>query len=332
MCNILCYRKQVIEEVSMMSSTLQDEKKNKEINNERKIDKDQKISNKMIEKVTAETETEEQWEIEGGKTAYVRNSSRFLSAGFLDVSGEVVEFFNLGGLKAGETITINMQFEGKSYLCFARRDSDSGRIMLFWQNDMIELARNVYRIRRMKSMEIRFTRMTDDMYDVDLVSRAPISGRRGRRKKNPVEVIAVPEENEVPSYPDTFVQGSRGETRPVFGSFDAWETIDEDLAYRKCDASFLENGVDVLPKEVRWYFYANDLDGGQRVQLKLLYKGTSYDAFVVRESERDETRFFLMTKFARELRLDVPKNPEKIKGVLEFARTGEKQFRLTIKK
>ena len=323
-----------IEEVSLVSGNLQ-EKNNKKNNSNIKNNEKQMISNNSVEKVTDETEREEKWEIVDSQTAYVKNSSRFMNAGFLEISGKAVEYFKLDGLKEGETITIEMQLEGKSYVCFARRDSGSGRIMLFWENDMIELARSIYRIRRKKSMEISFTRMADDSFQVDFVSRTPITGRRGRRKKSVGDHAEVEEklvENKAPSYPDPFVQGSRGDKKPVYGSFEAWETIDEDLARRKCEASFLENGVDVLPKEVRWYFYASDLENGQRVQLKMYYKDRSYDAFVVRESDKEETRFFLMTKLARELRFDVPRDPEKVKGVLEFVRTGEKQYRLTLKK
>ena len=177
-------RQIVVEEVSLVNNDLR-ENNNKKKDSNIKIGKEQMVSNDAVEKVTDVTEIGEKWEIVDSQTAYVRNSSLFLNAGFLEISGKAVEYFKLDGLKAGETITFEMLLEGKSYLCFARRDSDSGRIMLFWQNDMIGMARRIYRIRRKKSMKIKFTRIEDDRFEVDFVSRSPIIGRRGRRRKKP---------------------------------------------------------------------------------------------------------------------------------------------------
>ena len=120
------------------------------------------------------------------------------------------------------------------------------------------------------------------------------------------------------------------------GKFDSWEIIDETTAVKTCDKSFFEYNGSGVPKEICWFFDAEELSSGETKAIKVVYKGKEYSGKVANDTtDRRRVRIFWNTELGR--LFDTYKNEEskatfvkKQTGVYEITlKGGEKE--MTIK-
>ena len=60
------------------------------------------------------------------------------------------------------------------------------------------------------------------------------------------------------------------------GTFDSWEIIDENTAIKTCDKSFFEHKGSGVPKNICWFFDAEDISSGESNEIELLFDGNTY--------------------------------------------------------
>ena len=120
------------------------------------------------------------------------------------------------------------------------------------------------------------------------------------------------------------------------GKFDSWEIIDEETAVKTCDKSFFEYNGSGVPKEICWFFDAEDLSSGETKAIKVVYNGEEYTGKVANDTtDRRRVRIFWSADLGR--LFDTYKNTEskatfvkKQTGVYEITfKGGEKE--MTIK-
>ena len=68
------------------------------------------------------------------------------------------------------------------------------------------------------------------------------------------------------------------------GTFDSWEIIDENTAIKHCDKSFFDYNGSGVPKDICWFFGAEDLAQGASIQISLIYDGEQFDGHISIES------------------------------------------------
>ena len=79
----------------------------------------------------------------------------------------------------------------------------------------------------------------------------------------------------------------------VIGHFDSWEIIDENTAIKTCDKSFFEHNGSGVPKDICWFFQAEDIPSGESVQVTIRYDGSDYTA-KVRNDSTDRRRIQIL--------------------------------------
>ena len=67
---------------------------------------------------------------------------------------------------------------------------------------------------------------------------------------------------------------------PKPGEYDSWEIVDEVTAIKTCDKSFFEYKSTGVPKEICWFFDADNIAAGTNKMIKLVYGGRTYSAKV----------------------------------------------------
>lgn len=81
--------------------------------------------------------------------------------------------------------------------------------------------------------------------------------------------------------------------QPKTGAFDSWEIIDRNTAIKHCDKSFFDYNGSGVPKEICWFFGAENLLQGDKIQIKLIYDGKQFDGRISNESsDRRRVRIF----------------------------------------
>ena len=60
------------------------------------------------------------------------------------------------------------------------------------------------------------------------------------------------------------------------GKFDSWEIIDETTAIKTCDKSFFDYNGSGVPKEICWFFDAENISAGSSNLVKLIFDGKEY--------------------------------------------------------
>ena len=84
------------------------------------------------------------------------------------------------------------------------------------------------------------------------------------------------------------------------GKFDSWEIIDETTAVKTCDKSFFEYNGSGVPKEICWFFDAEDLSSGETKAIKVMYNGKEYAGKVANDTtDRRRVRIFWSTELGR---------------------------------
>ena len=93
------------------------------------------------------------------------------------------------------------------------------------------------------------------------------------------------------------------------GKFDSWEIIDETTAVKTCDKSFFEYNGSGVPKEICWFFDAEELSSGETKAIKVSYNGKEYAGKVANDTtDRRRVRVFWSTDLGR--LFDTYKNAE----------------------
>ena len=120
------------------------------------------------------------------------------------------------------------------------------------------------------------------------------------------------------------------------GKFDSWEIIDETTAVKTCDKSFFEYNGSGVPKEICWFFDAEDLSSGETKAIKVIYNREEYAGKVANDTtDRRRVRVFWSADLGR--LFDTYKNTEskatfvkKQTGVYEITLKGGEE-EMTIK-
>lgn len=110
------------------------------------------------------------------------------------------------------------------------------------------------------------------------------------------------------------------------GKFDSWEIVDEMTAIKNCDKSFFEYKSTGVPKEIRWFFGAEELSAGSSLNLKFLLEGRDYSAKLANETtDRMRTSITWYTDLA--MKFNALKQ-EKCKAM--FSKVAKDTYEITI--
>ena len=82
-----------------------------------------------------------------------------------------------------------------------------------------------------------------------------------------------------------------------FGIFDSWEIVNENTAIKHCDKSFFEHNGSGIPKGICWFFEADEMNEGEKREIKLLYKGDTHSAKIVNDSTDSRRVRILLTGY-----------------------------------
>ena len=84
------------------------------------------------------------------------------------------------------------------------------------------------------------------------------------------------------------------------GKFDSWEIIDETTAVKTCDKSFFDYNGSGVPKEICWFFDADNLSTGETKAIKVAYNGKEYAGKVANDTtDRRRVRIFWSADLGR---------------------------------
>ena len=64
------------------------------------------------------------------------------------------------------------------------------------------------------------------------------------------------------------------------GNFDSWEIVDETTAIKTCDKSFFEYNGSGVPKEICWFFDAENISTGSSKPIALIFNGKEYSGIL----------------------------------------------------
>ena len=64
------------------------------------------------------------------------------------------------------------------------------------------------------------------------------------------------------------------------GRFDSWEIVDETTAIKTCDKSFFDYNGSGVPKEICWFFDAENISNGSGKPITLIFNGKEYSGFL----------------------------------------------------
>ena len=81
--------------------------------------------------------------------------------------------------------------------------------------------------------------------------------------------------------------------KTLTGTFDSWEILSADIAVKTCDKSFFEHNGSGVPKDICWFFNAEDIPSGESQIITLRFKGADYSA-KVRNDSTDRRRIQIL--------------------------------------
>ena len=109
-----------------------------------------------------------------------------------------------------------------------------------------------------------------------------------------------------------------------YGKFDSWDIIDDNTARKTTDMSFFKYKGAAIPRTIRWFFGADNMDTAERFDIVLVYDGFEYDARIQKsDSTADQTRIFWDATLAEEFE---PFADDGKQHILEFRRNGENRY------
>lgn len=92
------------------------------------------------------------------------------------------------------------------------------------------------------------------------------------------------------------------QTYKRFDKFDSWEIVDENIAIKNCDKSFFDYNGSGLPREICWFFDAENLGSGENRQIKLLFCGSEYIGRIANDTtDRRRVRVFWNADLGKQL-------------------------------
>ena len=110
----------------------------------------------------------------------------------------------------------------------------------------------------------------------------------------------------------------------LYGQFDSWEVVNENVARKTCDKSFFKYKGSEIPQAVCWFFDAENINARGRIDLVLEFDGFEYDAYIQKTDKgTDQTSILWDDALAEEFELFA--NDEK-QHVLEFQREGDRHY------
>ncbi len=77
------------------------------------------------------------------------------------------------------------------------------------------------------------------------------------------------------------------------GKYDSWEIIDENTAIKTCDKSFFEHNGSGVPRDICWFFNAEEIPSGDSQQITIRFAGNEYTA-KVRNDSTDRRRIQIL--------------------------------------
>ena len=83
------------------------------------------------------------------------------------------------------------------------------------------------------------------------------------------------------------------------GKFYSWEIVSDTVAVKNCDKSFFEYNGSGIPKQIRWFFNAENILNGNRIEITLIYERKKYDAHI-EMCKRSRTRIFWISDLKKE--------------------------------
>lgn len=97
---------------------------------------------------------------------------------------------------------------------------------------------------------------------------------------------------------------SKDNEQPLFvhptGKFDSWEIIDENTAIKTCDKSFFEHNGSGVPKDICWFFNAEDAVSGETKPLTILFNNKQFNGKVSNDTtDRRRVRIFWKAELGR---------------------------------
>ena len=81
--------------------------------------------------------------------------------------------------------------------------------------------------------------------------------------------------------------------KTLTGTFDSWEILSADIAVKTCDKSFFEHNGSGVPKDICWFFNAEDIPSGESQIITLRFEGADYSA-KVRNDSTDRRRIQIL--------------------------------------
>ena len=137
--------------------------------------------------------------------------------------------------------------------------------------------------------------------DINLGDNLPTKGifyKEGTIFYRQYDLEAIPEEKKLQEdlalmiqiYQD-YVISLQGSSR--LGVFDSWTILNENTAIKKCDKSFFEHNGSGIPREITWFFDADQLSLGESTPVKLWYQGEEYEGKIrIESTELGRARIF----------------------------------------
>ena len=115
---------------------------------------------------------------------------------------------------------------------------------------------------------------------------------------------------------------------PRIGRFDSWEIVNASTAIKHCDKSFFEHNGSGVPKDICWFFDADNLNAGKTKQIKLIYNGDEYTGKVSNDTtDWRRIRIFWNAELGKRFGVHKGKNTE-----ATFKKIDVDIFEVTVKK
>lgn len=110
------------------------------------------------------------------------------------------------------------------------------------------------------------------------------------------------------------------------GKFFSWEIIDEITAIKSCDKSFFEDNGSGIPKEICWFFDAEDIPAGETQSVQLIFGEKEYSGRLSNDStDRRRMRIHWQSDLGRNFNLYKDKNV-----VAKFVKIDSAKYEITM--
>ena len=116
-------------------------------------------------------------------------------------------------------------------------------------------------------------------------------------------------------------------THPT-GRFESWEIVSEDIARLTIGKAIFQDGSVDIPQDITWFFKADSLQSGRRLEIVMVDKDAEYDGYIERESiSPAKTRLGWDNNFGRNFEPDVK---DQRTPIIEFKRVDDYRYEITL--